>query len=157
MYLYIYFRGPKAKLCHPLPTKDILYITNAGHGHCWCFVGLTHFFSSLFDLCIWHIWEPMEENQNHVENMWTRPDLFFKVFSTSTQIRGYFGGACVTAKFGRSTAKFGRSMAKFSLTTVASRSRHAPLFFPFVFFIMSFHGRFPVVIHFICWGWLRQP
>jgi hypothetical protein len=34
----------------------------------------------------------MEENQNHVENMWTRPDLFFKVFSTSTQIRGYFGG-----------------------------------------------------------------
>ena len=54
IYTYIYPRGPKAKLCHLHPTKDILCTANPGHAcHgcvtatgplCWCFVRLTHFF-----------------------------------------------------------------------------------------------------------------
>jgi hypothetical protein len=86
----------------------------------------------------------------------TRSKVFFLCFSKSTQMCGYFGGTWATAKFGRSAAKFGRSMAKFSRTTVASRSRQPPISFPFVFFTILFHGRFPVT-HSICWGWLRQP
>ena len=73
-------------------------------------------------------WEPKARGKHEK----TSP-IAFSVFSNSTQFWGDFGGACVTAKYGRSTAKYSRSTAKYSRTTDASRSRHGPLVFPNVF------------------------
>ena len=108
-------------------------------------------FSSLFDVCIWYTWEPMEGNQNLVENMWTRP-----VFSHSTQIWGYFGGTRVTAKFGSSTAKF---VPWHSLAL--PRLRHGRVTPPYCshlcFFSFCFMGAVVIYSYSICWGGLRQP
>ena len=68
------------------------------------------------------------------------PSIAFLVFfQIPANFDVIFGGACVTAKYGRSTAKYSRTTAKYSRTTDASRSRHGPLVFPNVFFSHFFN------------------
>ena len=70
-------------------------------------------------------------NEGDPKPLWTRPDMFSSgVFQIPPKFGPILRGACVTAKFGRSTAKFGHSTAKFSRATIASRSCHDPLLFP---------------------------
>ena len=73
IYIYIYTRGPKAKLCHPFPTKDVLYTTNAGHARHGCVMAIG-----------WHVnsahlgaygEEPKPHGKHVVSSPWLVPHL----------------------------------------------------------------------------------